>query len=64
MLQQLIDIVEISTTGVAATIAAFQLGVYRVDLLMAVYFAVALAVQMMLVTLAPVSRIPRPGPRE
>jgi hypothetical protein len=64
MISQLIDIMEVGTTGVAAAIAASHLGVYRIDLLMAVYFVVALAGQMFLATLGRMSRVPRAAPLE
>ena len=63
-MSQIIEVVEVGTTAVAAAIAAFHLGLYRIELVMAVYFSVALAGQMVVATLGRMSSAPRPGPLE
>jgi hypothetical protein len=52
----LVEIVELGTTGVAAAVAAFHLGLYPVELQMMVFFAAVLAGQViaeMLARMAP-----------
>jgi hypothetical protein len=63
-MSQLIEIAEVATTAVTAAVAAFHLGLYRIELVMAVYFSVALAGQMVVSTLARMSRAPGPGTLE
>jgi hypothetical protein len=57
-MSQLIEIAEVATTAVTAAITAFHLGLYRIELVMAVYFSVALAGQMVVATLARMSSAP------
>jgi hypothetical protein len=44
-LDELIRVLEIGTGGTAVTLAAYVLGLYRVDLLMVVFFSMTLAAQ-------------------
>jgi hypothetical protein len=53
---QPLEVAEIGSTGVAASIAAFHLGLHHVEMLMAVFFVVAFGGQMVTALLARVSR--------
>lgn len=54
-MQEIVHIAEIGTTGVAAAIAASQLGLSQVNLLMIVFFSVTLAGQFLSSVLAHMS---------
>ena len=54
-MQEIVHIAEIGTTGVAAAIAASQLGLSQVNLLMIVFFSVTLAGQFLSSALAHMS---------
>ena len=42
----ILHVAEIGTAGIAASVGAFALGLYRVELLMAIFFAVTLGGQL------------------
>jgi hypothetical protein len=51
-IEELLRVLEIGAAGVVATIAAYLLGLYRVDLLMVIYFSITLAGQCVTALLA------------
>jgi hypothetical protein len=57
--EELIRVLEIGSGGTAATLAAYLLGLYRVDLLMVVFFSMTLAGQFLSAMLDRVSRLAR-----
>jgi hypothetical protein len=59
-----LEVAEIGTAGVAGAFAAFHLGLYRIDLLMMVFFSVVLAGQMVAAMLARTLSSNEAPPRE
>jgi hypothetical protein len=58
-LEELIRVLEIGSGGTAVTFAAYVLGLYRIDLLMVVFFSMTLAAQFVGALLDKVSRLAR-----
>jgi hypothetical protein len=56
-LEELIHVAEIGVAGTAATTAAWVLGLYRVDLLMVVFFSMTLAGQCVSALLAKLATV-------
>jgi hypothetical protein len=59
-----IEIVELGTTGVAAAVAAFHLGLYPVELQMMVFFAAVLTGQVIAAMLARMAPVRKPDTLE
>jgi hypothetical protein len=62
-MEEILHVAAIGTAGVAASVSAFALGLYRVEFLMVVFFAVTFGGQFisaMLMKMAPVKSAP-PG---
>ena len=56
-MDEIIHVAEIGSAGVAASIGAFALGLYRVEFLMVVFFAVTLGGQCVSAMLARMTQI-------
>ena len=55
--------IEIGTAGIASTFAAFSLGLQRVDCLMAVFFSLTLAGQLVTAMMMKMRPATQPAPR-
>jgi hypothetical protein len=56
-MDEILHVAEIGTAGIAASIGAFALGLYRVEILMAVFFAVTFGGQLVAAMIARTSAI-------